>query len=155
MLTGQVGCVVDAKGWMGRLIERVTGSRAHHVVIALSDTHCISAEPGGAKVRPITDYEHVVWSGYQHTEEQAHLIAGLAEFATNTRYDYLSFAARGVHFLTGAKIPDKVATWLDDRGETTCSQLASNIMAAARIGAPTTTVVCPGDWLNYIQTHHI
>lgn len=154
MLTGQIGCVVDSRGWMGRAIERVTGSRAHHVVIALSDTHCISAEPGGARVRAISDYETVIWSRYQHTEEQAHLIAGLAEYSQHVRYDYLSFAALGVHFLTGLRIPDRVATWLDDRGETTCSQLASNIMHSAGIGAPATTVVCPGDWLNYIQTHH-
>lgn len=154
MLTGQVGCVVDSRGWMGKAIERVTGSRAHHVVIALSDTHCISAEPGGAKRRPISDFEFVVWSKYQHTEEQAHLIAGLAEYSQHVRYDYLSFIALGVHFLTGAKIPDKVAEWLDNRGETTCSGLAANIMRTARISAPTTTVVCPGDWLNYIQTHH-
>lgn len=154
MLTGQVGCVVDSRGWMGRAIEWVTGSRAHHVIIALSDTHCISAEPGGARQRPISDYETVIWSRYQHAEERAHLIAGLAEYSTHTRYDYLSFVALGFHFLTGLKIPDRVATWLDERGETTCSQLASNIMHTARAGAPSTTVVCPGDWLNYIQTHH-
>jgi len=155
MLTGQVGCVVDARGWMGKAIERVTGSRAHHVVIALSDTHCMSAEPGGARLRLISDFEHVIWTKYQHTDDQAHFVAGLAEFAQHTRYDYLSFAALGWHFITGGRIPDRVATWLDDRGETTCSQLASNIMRAARIGHPATTVVCPGDWLNYIQTHHM
>jgi hypothetical protein len=155
MLTGQVGCVVDSRGWMGKAIEDVTDSRAHHVIIAISETHCISAEPGGARIRPIADYEHVIWSRYEHTEEQAHFIAGLAEYSQHVRYDYLSFIALGWHFLTGAKIPDKAATWLDDRGETTCSQLASNIMRTARISAPTTTVVCPGDWLNYIQTHHM
>lgn len=154
MFTGQVGCVVDSRGWMGKAIEGVTDSRAHHVIIGISETHCMSAEPGGVKRRLISDYEHVIWTRYQHTEEQAHLIAGLAEFAEHTRYDYLSFAALGVHFLTGARIPDKVATWLDDRGETTCSQLALNIMATAGIGRPGTTVSCPGDWLVYIQTHH-
>jgi hypothetical protein len=78
----------------------------------------------------------------------------LAEFAEHTRYDYLSFAALGVHFLTGWKIPDKVAAWLDHRGETTCSQLAMNIMAVVGADRPDTTVSCPGDWLFRIQTHH-
>ena len=154
MLTGQVGVVVDARGWMGKAIERVTGSRAHHVVIALNEYECMSAEPGGVRRRLITDFENVVWTKYQHTEEQAHLIAGLAEFAAHTRYDYLSFVALWWHFTTGLRIPDRIATWLDERGETTCSQLASNIMHATRTGHPQTTVVCPGDWLNYIQTHH-
>jgi hypothetical protein len=140
---------------MGKAIERVTGSRAHHVIIALNEYECISAEPGGARKRWITDFEHVIWSRYQHTEEQAHLVAGLAEYSQHVRYDYLSFVALGWHFITGGRIPDRVATWLDDRGETTCSALASNIMREARIDRPTTTVVCPGDWLNYIQTHHM
>ena len=154
MLTGQVGCVVDSKGLIGKLIERVTGSRAHHVVIAISDSHCISAEPHGARIRRISDYEHVIWSRYQHTPEQAHHVAWLAEFAQYSRYDYLSFFALGVHFLTGVKIPDRVATWLDDRGETTCSGLATRIMRNLNISAPLTTVPCPGDWLTFIQTHH-
>lgn len=155
MLTGQVGCVVDSRGLMGKAIEDITDSRAHHVIIAISETHCISAEPRGAKIRLISDFEFVIWTKYQLTEEQAHLIAGLAEFAVHTRYDYLSFIALGVHFTTGAKIPDKVAAWLDARGETTCSQLASNIMAVVGLDRPTTTVSCPGDWLVFIQTHHI
>jgi hypothetical protein len=140
---------------MGKVIQRVTGSRAHHCIIALNEFECMSAEPGGARRRLITDFERVIWSRYQHTEEQAHLVAGLAEYSQHVRYDYLSFVALGWHFITGGRIPDKVAAWLDDRGETTCSQLASNIMREARIDRPTTTVVCPGDWLNYIQTHHM
>lgn len=153
MLTGQVGCVVDSRGWMGRAIERVTGSRAHHCIIALSETHCLSAQPGGAKRRPIADYEFVVWTSYNFNEDEAHYIAGVAEYSQGTRYDYLSFIALGFHFLTGLKIPDRAAEWLDNRGETTCSGLATKIMLNARHPAPSTTVPCPGDWLTFIQTH--
>lgn len=153
MLTGQVGCVVDSRGWMGKAIERVTGSRACHTVVALNETHCLSAEPGGSRRRLISEYEHIVWSRYNHSADLARHIAGIADNHIGIRYDYLSFIALGVHFLTGWKIPDKVAEWLDNRGPTTCSQLVENVYRDAKVDRPTTTVVCPGDWLNYIQTH--
>lgn len=155
MLTGQVGCVVNSKGWMGKAIEEVTGSIACHTIVAISETHCISAEPGGSRRRLISDYEHIIWSRYQHSADTAQHIAGIADNHIGIRYDYLSFFALGVHFITGWKIPDKIAEWLDNRGPTTCSQLAENVYRDAKIDRPTTTVVCPGDWLNYIQTHHI
>jgi len=140
---------------MGKAIERVTGSRAHHTIVAISDHECISAEPGGSRRRPISYFENIVWSRYNHSDDMAHHIAGLADMDTGIRYDYLSFIALGVHFLTGWRIPDKVAAWLDNRGPTTCSQLVENIYRDAKVDRPTTTVVCPGDWLNYIQTHHM
>lgn len=152
-LTGQVGVVVDARGWMGKAIQWATRSRAHHCIIALSETHCLSAEPGGAKRRLIADYEFVVWTSYNFNEDEAHYIAGVAEYSRGIRYDYLSFIALGFHFLTGLKIPDRLAEWLDSRGETTCSGLATKIMLNARHPAPSTTVPCPGDWLTFIQTH--
>jgi hypothetical protein len=154
MLTGQVGVVVNARGWMGKAIQWATRSSAHHCIIAINETHCISAQPGGAKRRPISDFEFVVWSRYNFNEDEAHYIAGVADYSQGVRYDYLSFIALGFHFLTGLKISDRLAAWLDSRGETTCSGLAAKIMHNARHAAPTTTVPCPGDWLTFIQTHH-
>ena len=146
MLTGQVGLIADKRHWMGRAILRVTGWRYHHTVIAVSDTHCISAEPGGVRRRPITDYPGVVWSQYAMTEKQAHMVAGIAEYSLGVRYDYLSCAAHAIAAITRIDTPARIQQWLADRAPTTCSALAKTAIHAARLRTPHGPLPTPNDW---------
>lgn len=150
MRAGQVGCVTNARGFIGRCIEAITRSPAHHVIIGLDADWCVSAEPGGTRLRLIAEYEHVTWSAYDHTEEQANLIAGLAEYSIGTRYNYAAIAALAVTHTTRRPIPQPIADWLNARGETTCSQLARDIIRHAA-DTPNVNVPCPGDWLQFIK----
>ena len=146
MLTGQVGLVTDKRHWMGRAILRITGWRYHHTVIAVSDTHCVSAEPGGVRRRPITDYPGVVWSQYAMTDKQAHLVAGIAEYSLGCRYDYLSCVAHAIAAVTRHDTPAYVQQWLADRAPTTCSSLAKTAIAAAQLRTPHGPLPTPNDW---------
>ncbi|KQQ98015.1 hypothetical protein ASF74_14885 [Arthrobacter sp. Leaf145] len=146
MLTGQVGLVADKRHWMGRAILRITGWRYHHTVIAVSESHCISSEPGGVRRRPITDYPGVVWSNYAMTDQQAHMVAGIAEYAVGVRYDYLSCVAHALAAITRTDAPPRIQQWLANRAPTTCSSLAKAAIDAARLRTPHGPLPTPNDW---------
>jgi len=146
MLTGQIGLVTDKRHWMGRAILCITGWRYHHTVIAVSDTHCVSAEPGGVRRRPITDYPGVVWSQYAMTDKQAHMVAGIAEYSLGIRYDYLACIAHAVAAITKVDTPTWIQRWLADRAPTTCSALAQAAVNAAGLRTPHGPLPTPHDW---------
>ena len=62
MLTGQV-MLISTSGWVGRLVQIVSKSAYNHCTIAINELECVSAEPGGAVIRPISDYQHdlIAW----------------------------------------------------------------------------------------------
>lgn len=152
MLAGQIGVVTHSTGFMGKAIEWLTRSDSHHVVIAVSGTVCVSAEPDGVRYRNIAEYEHVVWSQYGLTDEQRTAIIWHATSSLGTPYNVPAFIALGIHFTTGARIPDRAATWLNNQGRVTCSQLAADIMVAVgSLPVPTTTIVCPADWQHMFE----
>ncbi|BCW47917.1 hypothetical protein [Arthrobacter sp. StoSoilB13] len=146
MLTGQVGLVADKRFWMGRAILRITRWQYHHVVIATSDTHCISSEPGATRRRLISDYTNIVWSQYAMTEKQAHLIAGIAEHSIGVKYDYLACVAHAVAAITRVDTPLRIQTWLAQRAPTTCSALAQVAVNAAGLRTPHAPLPTPNDW---------
>lgn len=151
MLTGQIGLVTDKRHWMGRAILCVTGWRYHHTIIAISDDLCVSAEPGGVRRRPITDYSNIAWSDYAMTDKQAHLVAGIAEYSVGVRYDYLACAAHAIAAITRTDTPTWLQRWLADRAPTTCSALAQVAINAARLRTPRGPLPTPNDWDCYFR----
>ena len=145
-LTGQVGLVRKSRHPISRIIEWVTRSDTSHVIIATSEVQCISAEPGGARRRLISDYPHVTWSRYTLTDRQAHLIAGIAEYSIGVRYDYLACAAHALAAITRTDTPPALQRWLANRGPTTCSALAQTAITAAGLQAPRPWLPTPKDW---------
>jgi hypothetical protein len=75
MLTGQIGLRRHGAGIIAKGIEWATYSHTHHVIVAISETQCVSAEPGGSRIRPMTDYPSIEWSSFDLTEAQRHCIA--------------------------------------------------------------------------------
>lgn len=150
MITGQIGIRRSSTGFMGRRIEWATHSTTHHVVVAVSETHCVSAEPGGTRLRLITDYPHLDWSRFDLTpaQQETILTRALNAVAARTPYNYAIYPPLLWQRLSGRPVPGKVADWLAARPNENCSQLADDIYNAAGIHLfPDIARLCtPGDF---------
>ena len=153
-LTGQIGLRLDGDGFMSRGIEFVTKSRAHHVVIAINETHVISAQPGGAVIRPMTDYPSLVWSQFDYTDEQSQHMAALGASMNRQEYNYLGFALIGFELITKVRVPDAVARAFSYQDRMFCSQMADFCLRKAGFALFPSKwgMVSPGDFLNYFQS---
>lgn len=116
---------MNATGFVGRAIERLTNSKTHHVVIAISETHVISAEHPRAVVRPMTDYCEIVWSNFELTDEQRDDIAFVGEHLAGTPYNYFSYPAIAFQKMTGIRIPDSLARCTSWAERMHCGQLCT------------------------------
>lgn len=133
MLTGQVGICLDGKVFWPRIIQTVTRSRAHHVVVAISETECLSAEPGGARIRLITDFGNAAWSRFPLTDMQRGLISGIGRTMEGHPYSVPAFILVGVQFLTGCRVPKWVLRFVDALPGAECAQLADRVLTAAGV----------------------
>jgi hypothetical protein len=148
MLTGQIGLRRHSTGWVGKCIEWATNSHTHHVVVAVSETVCISAEPGGARYRPIKDYPELVWSHYGLTEDQRTLIRDAAAEYEGRPYNYAIYGPLLWQRISGRKVDGWVAEWLAHRPNENCSQLVDDIytMAGLHLFPDISQLVTPGDF---------
>lgn len=152
-LTGQIGLRLDGQSFIAKSIEFVTQSRAHHVVIAINETHVVSAEPGGAVIRPMTDYPWIVWSQFDYTDEQRQHMAVLAASMNRQEYNYLGFALIGYELVTKTRVPDFVARAFSYQDRMFCSQMADFCLRKAGIDLFRSQwgMVSPGDFLRYFN----
>jgi hypothetical protein len=148
MLTGQIGLRRHSTGWVGKCIEWATNSHTHHVVVAVSETVCISAEPGGARYRPISDYPALVWSRFGLTEDQRTLIRDAAADYEDSPYNFAIYGPLLWQRITGRKVDGWVARWLSRRPNENCSQLSDDIYNAAdlHLFEDIPEIVTPGDF---------
>lgn len=153
-LTGQIGLRLDGDSFMARSIETVCQSRAHHVVIAINETHVISAEPGGAVIRPMTDYPSIVWSRFDYTDEQSQHMAVLAASMNRQEYNYLGFALIGFELITKTRVPDPIARAFSYQDRMFCSQMADFCLRKAgfTLFHSQWGMVSPGDFERYFDT---
>lgn len=150
MITGQVGIVMHGTTFWPKVIERVTNSHSHHVVIAVSETHCVSAQPGGARLRPVSDFHNITWSRFELTDLQRWGIAFYGRAVLNQPYNYASFVLIGLSFMVHTEVP----VWLQRAVSTTarmeCAQLADSALTAAGVSAfddgRQPGLVFPGSW---------
>lgn len=150
MITGQIGIRRHSTGFIGRCIEWATDSNTHHVVVAVSETHCVSAEPGGTRLRLISDYPHLDWSGFDLTDAQREAIVTLAldAAAAQTPYNYAIYPPLLWQRLIGHRVAAWVSDWLAARPNQNCSQSADDIYNAAGIHLfpDISQLVTPGDF---------
>lgn len=147
-LTGQIGLRQHSTGLIGKAIEWATRSHTHHVVVAVSEDVVISAEPGGARYRPITDYPALVWSRFGlTTTQQDHIRDAAAEYE-HRPYNYAIYGPLLWQRLTGRKVNGAVARWLSKRPNENCSQLSDDIytMAGFHLFADIPEIITPGDF---------
>jgi len=153
MLTGQIGLRRHSTGWIGKAIEWATNSHTHHVVVAISETECISAEPGGARYRLISDYPALVWSRFGLTDEQRTLIRDAADDYEGSPYNFAIYGPLLWQRITGRKVDGWVAEWLSQRPNENCSQLSDDIytLAGFHLFPDIPELVTPGDFERLFQ----
>jgi hypothetical protein len=132
--TGQV-LLVSTSGWLGRLVQWATGSAYNHSVVAISNTHCVSAEPGGAVIRLISDYrtDRVAWSQFNLTRDQRDRISVWAFEHIGVEYDHAGFVAIGFTKLLGPFAPRWLLRYVGTRDRLICSYLCDLALQAGDI----------------------
>jgi hypothetical protein len=121
--------LVAIRGWTGRLIkvlQWVNGdgwTPYQHVVVNLGDGTIIQAEPGGARIVPLSTYDNtnIVWSTWDLTDEQRTAIVVAARTFEGVPYSWLDYAAliaRRLHL----PIPG-LREFIASTGHVICSQL--------------------------------
>ena len=131
-LAGQIGLCYTTGFW-GRVIRAVTGSHYNHTVIAISDTECIGAEPGGVRVRPITAFPDVVWSKFPLTLPQQVSVVTFAKTELGVRYNYADDLFIGIALLTREHTPRWISRVLSDPDSWQCAQLADAALQRAGV----------------------
>jgi len=120
--------LVSIRGFPGLLVRIGQGlsgdgwSDYHHAFLILDNGEVLEAQPGGARIRPLSDYEatNAVYSDWDLTDEQRAAIVREARPLVGTPYswlDYLSLAL--LHF--GIR-PKWLRRCVADTGHLICSQ---------------------------------
>lgn len=133
MIAGQVGLVEVDGHFMGRVVAWASRSAYCHMVVAVSDTLCVSAEPGGARVRKISDYPTVVWSRFPMRPGQRRRSVRFALRSVGTPYAWLDYIAAGIALVTRTRTPQWLQSYIADTDRLLCSQLADLALQAAGI----------------------
>lgn len=153
-LTGQIGLRRNGSSLTAKLIEKITKSSTHHIVIAISETHVMSAEPHGAVIRPMSYYPEIIWSQFDYTDVQRADMAFMAEALDHHPYNYAGFLLIGVEKITGIRIPDRLAraaSWTD---RMMCSQMADFLLGKVGIDLfqSHSGMVSPADFEHFFRT---
>lgn len=150
-ITGQIGLRRFGTTPIARAIEWATDSHCHHVIVAVSPTMCVSAEPGGVRYRAISDYPHLDWSAFELTRGQKQLIINAAHDFLGHPYNYAIYPPLLFQKLTGHKVDGWVAEWLSRRPNENCSQLSDDIYnkAGIHLFPDIAELVTPGDFERY------
>lgn len=155
--TGQIGLVPHPRSFIEWAIEKVTRSTVHHAVIGISENWCVSAEPGGARLRPISGYADAYWSHFDLTDTQQTAVVGFAKSHIGVPYGWFTDAAIGLSFLLHARTPRWVEDYLNSDRRFECAQLCDAAYVAAGIhlfkdGRPP-GVVYPGSFEPIFRAH--
>lgn len=92
----------DPVGVLIRIGEWLNGdgfSKYSHAGVLLDDGNVIEAEPGGARIRPVTEYpiDLMVWSSWDLTDEQRAAIVAAARKYEGVPYSFLDYFAIAGH----------------------------------------------------------
>lgn len=147
---GQIGLTTEAKSFVEHMIEWVTQSSVHHVVIRISDTECIGANPGGANITPFDYRKDIIWSQFPLTREQAQNCADWAREREGRPYSFINGFFIGMHRLFKIQFPRFITKRFSTDKSYQCAQFAD---AALTLGAGITVfdddrlfgAVAPGD----------
>jgi uncharacterized protein YycO len=122
---GRYGCV-RTSGFVPFVIRLVTQSWADHVFISIGDGQIVEAEPGGVRIRDMSEYAgcRVEYNtGESMTEQQR---AAVAEYATSKRGEAYAWAADAVDGLRCLGLRWRILGRLGGaRRSVMCSQLTA------------------------------
>lgn len=125
---GQIGLIYDRKGthrsFVAKAIDWVTRSPVHHVIVCVSEDHCVEAQPGGAVLSPLSKWPNAVWSNFPLTPAQAEGTAQWAIDHIGTPYGFLDDAAIGIGLLLNHWAGFELQRFLSSDHSLQCAQLA-------------------------------
>lgn len=143
--------LVAIRGEAGRLIrigQWLNGDglgQYQHAFLVLDNGELVEAEPGGARIRPLTEYDdtNVIWSDWSLTDEQrGHLVAA-GRALVGTPYSALDYFALATHRL---HIPmPGLRRYVADSGHMICSQLVDEVYRRAGL-----SMFADGRWPGYV-----
>lgn len=128
-LLGQVGLIPDGRGFLANAIDWITKSRVHHVIVAISDTECIGAEPGGVTIRPLEYFPNAIWSRFGLTPEQAKASAEWATEREGRPYNFIDDAIIGFECVTGIIFPKFITNLYDTDKSFQCAQFGDSALS--------------------------
>jgi hypothetical protein len=131
--TGQIGLVPHPHTPIEYLINLFTRSSVYHAVLAVSETECVSAEPGGVRIRQISEYPDAHWSDFPLTDMKRAVIVAKAKSMLTLPYGWFADAAIFVALNTPFRIPLWLAHYIDSDKRTECAQLCDTCYQAAGI----------------------
>jgi uncharacterized protein YycO len=152
-VAGEVGRLIRLGQWLAEepvwrwWVFDPTLPDYQHSVVYLGDGKIIEAEPGGARVMPVTEYPEVYWCtaiAGMFTEEQLAGVADMAHTFEGVKYSFLDYLALATHRL---HIPAPgLKRYIASTGHMICSQLCD---AAYRLKGFT---ILPGNpWPGYVM----
>lgn len=103
----------------------------HHAFVVLDRGEILEAEPGGARIRPLSQYDgtNAVYSSWDLTDDQRAMVVAQARPLIGTPYswlDYLSLALHRFHIR-----PPGLKAYIASTGHMLCSQLADEVYRRA------------------------
>lgn len=122
-LGGQIG-LVHTHGLPARIIQVVTASHWNHAVVRINATLCVSAEPGGVRVRKIADFPEVVWSDFPLTRIQRGKIRAFTVKQLGKPYNWRDDILIGLGLLFRSDSPHWMLRELSEESSWQCAQLA-------------------------------
>lgn len=146
MLAGQIGLVRHSEHWVGKVVEWATDSTSHHVVVFISDTECVSAEPPFVILRDPASFHWLDVSHFELTDAQRNAIVASATSMVGRPYNVAAIVCLLASKLTSVPIPRWVVQWLERRPELDCSQLADIALMAGglKLFGHDSVLVTPG-----------
>lgn len=137
-LTGQI-VLVHSTGYIPTAIQAFQSlsdpenARWNHAAVMVNQTECVGAEPGGAKLRPVTEFADRVVSRIPYTPKQRTTAATFAKDRIGTPYAYADIALIAIALLTKQATPAWLQHELVDDQHWICSALADAAVTAAGI----------------------
>lgn len=150
-LIGQVAVIPAHRALIPWGIAAVTGSHCYHMVGHVGRGQVVSAEPGGVRIRPVSDFPTAVWSRYPVSGLAAQRAAEWGRSQEGVPYAYADDALIGCERLLHIRFPRWVRRAYEHDGQWQCSQLATAMLLQAGVdpfpGDPDKLGdVAPGDY---------
>lgn len=154
-------CLVATPGVIAWLIRAVTRSTVNHAFILTDPGEIIEADPSGAQVVPLSNYDGMpqTWSLMDLTDAQRAAIAGHALDHEGDPYSWLDDVCIGLSHLFGWHVPAAVRRRLARSDRLQCAQLVDvayleagiHLFSDGRIPGD----VAPSDLLGLIQGRRV
>lgn len=125
---GQVGIQAGPVSKIQWWIAAVTQSPAVHTALGLGDGTIISAQPGGVRIDPESDYPGLVWSHFPLTQQQAQDTADWARLREHRPYNWVDDGMIAVECLTPFRFPGWVTKHFDNDKTYQCSQFCDSAL---------------------------